>query len=142
MDSGLRCPDGEVVRNSRQHFGTAQGLELGRLSGTARGTAIVRAGHPALDAALTSDANRRYAARTVSAMREAALSGSSTGGRPRVDAPAPTLGRVAEQLSITTDRHTGTVTTIHTAITRSVVSASGRRFELRVWRELAQQSSN
>ncbi len=65
-----------------------------------------------------------------------------TPSRPAVEAPAPTMGRVAEQFSITADRQTASVTTIHTAVTRSVLSRSGRRFELRVWRELAQQSSN
>lgn len=140
MYSGLRFPDGEVVRNSRQHL-SPQGVELSRRPGAAKGTAIVRAGHPALDAALTSDAHRRYSTRTVNAMREA--SRVMTPARPAVaDAPAATMGRVAEQISITTDRQTGTVTTIHTALTRSVLSRSGRRFQLRVWRELAQQSCN
>lgn len=66
-----------------------------------------------------------------------------TPARPAVaEAPASTMGRVAEQLSVTTDRQTGTVTTIHTAVTRSVLSRNGSRFQLRVWRELAQQSWN
>jgi hypothetical protein len=139
MDSGLRCPDGEVVRNSR-HL-SPKGVELSRRPGAAKGTAIVRAGHPALDAALTSDAHRRYSARTVNAMQEATR--VQTPARPVVaEAPATTLGRVAEQFSVTTDRQTGTVTTIHTAVTRSVLSRGGSRFQLRVWRELAQQSWN
>lgn len=74
-------------------------------------------------------------------MREATQI-ASPARRAHVEAPASTMGRVAEQLSITTDRQTGTVTTIHTAVTRSVLSRSGSRFQLRVWRELAQQSCN
>ncbi len=140
MHAGLRCPDGEVVRNSRQQT-SPLGLDLGRRPGTSRGTAIVRAGHPALDAALSSEAQRRYTARTVSAMREATQVASPTHDA-MVDAPATSLGRTAELLSVTRDRQTGTVTTIHTAVSRSVVSRSGRRFQLRVWRELAQQSWN
>ncbi len=140
MRAVLGCPDGELVRNSRQHL-SPQGVALSRRNGAARGTAIVRAGHPALDAALTSEAHRRYAARTVSAMQEAAQT-VSPARHAIADAPAPTMGRMGEQLSITTDRRTGTVTTIHTAVTRSVLSRSGRRFQLRVWHELAEQSWN
>lgn len=140
MRAALRFPDGEIVRNSRQHL-SPQGIELSRRHGAAKGTAIVRAGHPALDAALTSDANRRYAERTVAAMRDASrlLASSRT---PLAETPAASMGRTPDGISVTTDRQTGTVTTIHTAVTRSVLSRSGRRFELRVWRELAQQSCN
>lgn len=140
MDTGLRWPDGEVVRNSRQHL-SPKGVELSRRPGAAKGTAIVRAGHPALDAALTSDANRPYAARTVNAMHEACRV-QTPARRAVAESPAPTMGRIAEQFSVTTDRQTGTVTTIHTAVTRSVLSRGGSRFQLRVWRELAQQSWN
>lgn len=127
------------MRNSRQHLNT-QGVVLGRRPGAARGTAVVRAGHPALDAALASDAQRGYAIRTVAAMREASRD-LTVDGPARVDAPATTLGRVAERVSYTLGR-TGPSTTVHVAVTRSVVTPSGKRVALRVWREIAQQSWN
>lgn len=139
MWRGLRCLDGEAVRNSRQHLNT-QGVRLSRRPGTSRGTAVVRAGHPALDAALASEAHRDYAARTVAAMREAGRD-LDVDGAAVVDAPSRTLGRVAEQVSVSQGRE-GAATTIHVALTRSVVTPSGKRVTLRQWRELAQQSWN
>lgn len=139
MARGLRWIDGEFVRNSRQHLNT-QGVVLSRRPGAARGTAVVRAGHPALDAALASDAHRDYSARTVAAMREAGRD-LAIDSAAVVDAPATTLGRIAERVSYTLGRE-GAGTTIHIAVTRSVVTPSGKRVALRVWRELAQQSWN
>lgn len=139
MASELRWLDGEIVRNSRQHLNT-HGVVFSRRHGTARSTAVVRAGHPALDAALASDAQRGYSARTVAAMREAGRD-LTINGPAVVDAPATTLGRVAERVSYTLGRD-GTGTTMHIAVTRSVVLPSGKRVALRVWRELAEQSWN
>lgn len=139
MAPGLTCLDGEVVRNSRQHLNT-RGVVLSRRPGTARGTAVVRAGHPALDAALSSDANRAYSARTVAAMREAGRD-ASVEGPTLTDTPAKRLGRVAESVSYTLGRN-GAATAIHACVTRSVVTPSGKRVALRVWHEVAQQSWN
>lgn len=127
------------MRNSRQHLNT-QGVVLGRRPGAARGTAVVRAGHPALDAALASDAQRGYSVRTVAAMREAARE-FSIDAPARVDAPAKTLGRMAERVSYTLGR-TGSGTAMHVAVTRSVVMPNGKRVALRIWHEVAQQSWN
>lgn len=113
---------------------------LSRRPGAARGTAVVRAGHPALDAALASDAQRGYSIRTVAAMREAGRA-VTVDGPARVDAPAKTLGRIAERVSYTLGR-TGSSTSVHVAVTRSVVTPNGKRVALRVWREVAQQSWN
>ena len=140
IPTGLAFPDGELVRNTRQQTRT-HGVELSRRHGAARGTAIVRAGHPSLDLALAAEAMRHHAAGTVAAIREA-TGHATVPEAATLDAPSPTLGRVPGLISISSDRRTGASTTIHHAFTRSVIGPDGKRRQLRIWHELTQQSWN
>lgn len=127
------------VRYTDQNVGT-RGVELSRRPGAARGTAIVRAGHPALDLALTSEANRHHAAPTLAAMRAASRPASPVAAS--ADAPADTRGRSLDATSITFDRRTGATTTVHVAVIQRATGRDGRTRKLVVWHELAQQSWN
>lgn len=134
----LSTTDPHLVRHSQENVGT-RGVELSRRPGAARGTAIVRAGHPALDQALSSEATRHHAAPTLAAMRAAR---NLAGEHASPEGLAHGRGRSLESTSFTADRRTGAVTTVHVAVTQRATGRDGRTRRLLVWHPLAEQSWN
>lgn len=119
----------------KDHYKSAwtTGLRKGDSANRDVRTAIVRVGHPALDAALASE---RATVPGLGELREACRRGTEAAPQPHTETRSSSPGRPADGLALTLDRG-GRGPTLHVSTTHTVVDAGGRARQIRVWHELA-----
>lgn len=128
---------GDVENVKHQFDGTGtSGLGTARRDGATR-AAIVRTGHPALDAALASDRGPQLSLDVLQAGCRRVATAQGT----RHDRPANRIGSVVDAMSCTPDRD-GAGDTLHAATATRVRSANGRSITVRVWHELVTHGCN
>lgn len=132
--------DSGDVRDNNRHPRLGDG-RLTRRPRKASRTDIVRAGHPALDAALSADAVRADAP-SISDIPLGAPASLLHPWESTPDSPARHAGQATRATSVTADRNGVGVTTIHVMVKVRATGHDGRTRELRVWRALAEQSWN
>lgn len=131
---------GHVRENNNRHTRLGD-RRLTRRAQQAGGTDIVRAGHPALDAALSAEAVRADAL-SISDNPLGAPASLTHPCDSTPESPAPHAGHSTRAMSVTADRDGIGVTTIHVMVTIRATGPDLRTRELRVWRALAEQSWN
>lgn len=138
MGRGPSVDDGEDVKD---HYNGARtrGRRIGDPVAPARGRAVIRVGHPALDAALAAERERGPA---LLALRDACRRGRDAAQVVVPEGPARPAGRLADQMSLTANRDVPGASTLHVSSTHRVVDSAGRARDIRVWHELVTHSPN
>ncbi len=129
--------DVEIVKDHYNGTGTT-GRGTQTQFGWAPATAIVRTGHPALDAALAVD---RTSKPDLAALGAACRRGMDAAPLAQPEGPSRSAGRLADMMSLTHDRD-GAGTTLHVGTTHMLMDARGRSRTIRVWHELGTQNAN